>query len=157
MKTSRVFLALFLIGSTLWGCSEPQEPNADTKRPQLTVSDSWMRQPIAGRDMSSAYVTIENSGTADDALISARSDMAARIEIHTTKMENGIASMKKMETAPVPMKQGLVMAPGGAHLMLFGLKKDFQAGEEIYMSLAFETSAPITIKIPIMKTAPKQE
>jgi len=157
MKISRVFTVLILIGGTLWGCSEPQETDTDAKRPQLFLSNSWMRQPIAGRDMSAVYVTIGNGGTADDTLLSAKSDMAARIEIHTTIEENGIASMKKMDMAAVPAEEGLVMAPGGAHLMIFGLKKDFKDGEQIDLSLSFEKSDPMTIQVPIMKTPPKQD
>jgi len=157
MKISSVIVAVFLIGGALWGCSETQQTDAEATGPQLSVSDGWMRQPIAGRPMSAAYVTISNSGTADDTLISAQSDMAARIEIHSTIVENGIASMKKMDMAGVPIEEGLVMEPGGAHLMVFGLKKDFQDGEEIPLSLRFEKSDPITIKVPVLKTPPNQE
>ena len=157
MKIAAKLLMLFVLAGALAGCGDTQEAEVQAERPQLYVSSSWMRQPIAGRDMSSAYVNLTNSGTADDVLLSARSDMAARVEIHQTMTENGIASMNKMDALPIPMDVGLAMAPGGAHLMLFGLKKNFQAGEEIYISLSFEESEPITFKVPILKTAPRQD
>ena len=157
MKTVQTLLLVFGMGAGLTGCSDPNEETANVDRPQLYISESWMRQPIAGRDMSAAYVSVVNSGRADDVLVSVQAPLAARVEIHQTRTQNGIASMEKMDTSPIPMGDGLRMEPSGTHLMLFGLKKNFKDGDELYLSLIFETSEPITIKIPVRETAPQKD
>lgn len=82
------------------------------------IAASINRNPVPGRP-SAGYVTIEGGGQ-PDRLVGATAP-GTRIELHSMSMTGGVMQMRKLEALPVPAGSRAVFAPGGNHLMIFGL------------------------------------
>lgn len=108
------------------------------------VEGAWVRLPaIAGRP-AAGFLTVTGSGQAD-ALVGATSPQAERIELHSMTMENGVMRMRAETSFAVPAGGKLQFAPGGNHLMLFGLAADVKAGDAIPITFNFQSGASLTV------------
>jgi hypothetical protein len=126
---------------------------ADVKAGALTISAAWSR-PAAQGQTGAGYVTVSNSGPADK-LLSAASPVATRVEIHQSMVMNGVAMMHAMDAGVVvPAGGRAVLAPGGYHLMLVGLKAPLKAGAEVPVTLTFEKAGPVKASFAVRTTAP---
>lgn len=98
---------------------------------------------------SAVYLTIQNSGSQSDRLVSATSQVAQSVEIHQSLVQNNVASMLKLDTLALPAKSTIQFQPGGYHLMLIGVNRALNPGDKISLSLQFEKSAPIQIGVAV--------
>lgn len=105
----------------------------------MEISDAIVRAPIPGRSMSAAFLTLKNSGSGQDRLLSAKADWADHIEIHMHTHANGVMKMRQIDGLDVPAGQTVTLQPGGLHLMLFGLQQPLPAviGKELPLTLCF--------------------
>jgi len=87
----------------------------------LSVDDAYVREPIPGRYMSAAFMTIKNDGKEDRKLVSANAEWAGLIEIHTHIHDDGVMRMRQIKELEIPAGEEVVLQPGGLHLMLFKL------------------------------------
>lgn len=120
----------------------------------LTIAQAWVRVIITNRP-GAAYVRIDNAGAAADRLIGVSTPSAERAEIHTHIMENNVASMRKVEAIEVPAHGTATLAPGGGHIMLFGLDAELAEGKTMALTLQFEHAGSIEVEVPILREAPE--
>lgn len=114
------------------------------KAPDITVENAWMRPPPAGRHISAAYLTIRNDGGAD-LLLSAASPLAKDMQMHISKMQDGVMSMEPEDTVSIPAHGTVIYKPGGRHFMVFGIKGGLKAGDPFPITLQFEKSGAISV------------
>ncbi len=88
---------------------------------------------VPGRP-AAGYVTLAG---ADATLVAVASPLAARIEMHSSTMTGGIMRMDKLPSAVVGAAAPLVFAPGGNHLMIFGLH-DVKPGGTVPLVFTFK-------------------
>lgn len=115
----------------------------------VSVTAPWARATPGGSTIGAAYVDIAGTKDKGDKLIGASSPVAARIEIHTHDMADGVMKMRKVDGLAVAAGQTRKLAPGGDHLMLFDLKAPLKQGEVFPLTLKFETSGEITVDAAI--------
>jgi copper(I)-binding protein len=113
----------------------------------ITVEDAWARAAGA-RDITGAFFTLDNGGE-DDVLLSADSDVAEAVEIHQTVMEGDIMSMVMQESVAVPTGE-LAFQPGSLHVMLIGLTRDLNAGDEFALTLNFEQAGVVVVSVEVL-------
>jgi copper(I)-binding protein len=116
---------------------------------ELAVVSAWARATPPRAEVGAAYVTIENRGGTEDRLVAANSPAAAKVVLHRSAEESGVATMRPLELAAVPAGGRLEMGPGGAHLMLMGLSAPLRAGTTIPLTLVFENAGAITVEIEV--------
>ncbi len=89
----------------------------------LSIADPWSREPAEGQEMTAVYGVISNSTDRTLRIVGASSPSADRAELHeTTAADDGTMTMQQREDGFVVPPQGeLVLEPGGAHIMLFGI------------------------------------
>ncbi|RPI91973.1 MAG: copper chaperone PCu(A)C, partial [Chloroflexi bacterium] len=91
-----------------------------------------------------------NSGTADDKLVKAESDVAKMVQIHLSEIDaNGVSTMREVEGIDIPAGGSAELKPGGYHVMLIGLKQDIQEGDMITITLIFQNAGKVTIEAPV--------
>ena len=112
----------------------------------ITVEDAWARAAGAG-DITGAFFTLDNGGE-DDVLLSADSDVAEAVEIHQTVMEGDIMRMVMQESVAVPPGE-LAFQPGSLHIMLIGLTRDLNAGDEFPLTLNFEQAGAVVVTVEV--------
>lgn len=109
------------------------------------VTDAWVRLPVVAGRPGAAYMTIYGGARADR-LVSAQSPVAERVELHRTTQQNGVMRMERVDALPIPAGQPLRLAPGGLHLMLFGLKAKQGEPLPITLTLASGRTIPVTAR-----------
>jgi len=118
------------------------------------VEGTWVRLPSATGRPAGGYLVVKG-GTAADALVAASSPKAERVELHSMVMDNGVMRMRAESSLAVPANGSLTLAPGGNHLMLFGLDPAVKAGDRVPVTLTFKSGAKISASAEVRPvTAP---
>lgn len=121
----------------------------------VAISDAFaLASPGAARS-GAAFMVISNAGTQDDRLVEARSDIAARVELHTHLMDSsGVARMVEVEDGfPVPAGGSHALQRGADHVMFMGLHQPLEAGQTVHVTLVFEQAGEVEVEIPVVEAA----
>lgn len=118
---------------------------------EVTIKDAYARSASPVSKSGAAFLMIQNAGAEDDRLIAARSDVAARVELHTHKdMGDGVMKMMEVEEGFVIPAGGMhALARGGDHVMFMGLKAPMVQDETFSVTLVFEKAGEIVIDVPV--------
>lgn len=117
----------------------------------MMVKDSYARAAGMSAKAGAAFIVIENMTGEDDRLISAASDVAKRVELHThIEDENGVMKMTHVEEGfPVKAGEMIMMQRGGKHVMFMGLNEAFEQDKMVSVTLTFEKAGEMTIDVPV--------
>ena len=115
----------------------------------IVVKDAYAR--AANTMAGAAFMVIENTGTEDDQLIDARSDVSKKVELHTHKdMGDGIMKMMHVpEGFTIPAGGEHALMRGGDHVMFMGLNGTMAQGDTVTVTLVFEKAGEIELNIPV--------
>ena len=116
----------------------------------IEIHDAYARSSGPTAVAGAAFMMIHNYADQDDRLIDARSDAAARVELHTHIIEDGVARMRRVEGGfTIPAGAGHILERGGDHVMFMGLNAPFEQGSEIAVTLVFENAGAIDVMVPV--------
>lgn len=122
----------------------------DYEHGDLTVMHPVARPSMGAAANSAVYLTIENTG-ADDRLVGVSSDVAERVELHTTVMEDGVLKMQELEEGvAVPAGEMAKLETGGNHVMLMGLSEPLQVDDSFMLTLEFENAGAIDVEVVVV-------
>jgi copper(I)-binding protein len=116
---------------------------------RIVVSDAWTRPTAAGMPMGVAYFVVRNDGTRADAIVSASTPAAARVEFHQTTLTGGMARMRPLQNIDVPAGASVAVAPGGIHLMLVDLASALSAGTRVPLTLVFRDAGRVEVELAV--------
>lgn len=126
LRSSRRTLGLVLcVLLTVAACSPPAEIQIDNAR---------VRGLIGGQDKTVAYMDVQNRTSTPITLIGASAQTVRAMEIHTTRMDDGVMRMRRLTSVEIPPGETIRFEPGGRHLMLFGV---ISLNEDLPIRLAF--------------------
>lgn len=145
MKKFVVFtlMLVVLLGLVSCGGSET-EPTTNTTN-GITITEAWVRNSPMMERAGAAYMVIENSGAADDKLLSVSSDISGMIELHETKDVGGKMEMAQVMEIIIPAGGQAELKPGGYHIMLMGMEQGLTAGQQVNFTLNFEKAGAVTV------------
>lgn len=123
----------------------------DYKTGDIVIEHPWARATPPGAANGAGYLVLKNHGQIADKLLAASSVVADRVEVHTHIMEEEVMKMRKVDSLELPPGGDVVLAPGGLHLMLIGLKHQLTDGETFPVELTFEHAGSTTIEIQVQK------
>lgn len=106
----------------------------------LHLMDARVRASLGQNPNTAGYLTIHNAGKENDALIGASCTCAREVQLHLMTTRGGIMKMEKADALNVAAGKALELKPGGAHLMLLGLKAPLKAGQTVTISLRFRNA-----------------
>ncbi len=116
----------------------PAAPSEITVKEQKAV----LSPMIVGA--GAAFMTIVNTGSGDDTLVRARTDMPETIvELHDVKD----GKMIRTEEIPIPAKGTVSLRPGALHIMIFRMPKTVKDGHKFTMTLVFKKSGEVSIPL----------
>lgn len=126
-------------------------PVAAQSHDGVHVTDPYARVSGPSAQSGAVFMVLENHGTADDRLISATSDVAQRVELHTHKQDaNGVMQMMEVPEGFAIAAGGThALARGGDHVMLLGLTRSLNHGDTFPLTLTFERGEVITIDVTV--------
>lgn len=126
-------------------------PAAAIAESKIEIHDPYARVSRPNAPTGAAFMVIHNHGTTDDMLVSAKSDIAQMVELHThIETGDGIMQMTEIEGGiPLPADGEHIMARGGDHVMFMGLNQPLEQGQEITVTLVFEEAGEVEVAIPV--------
>lgn len=142
-------IALIVLGA-LFMCIGQGVRAEDFSVGSLKISAPWARATPKGATVGGGYMTITNTGTTPDRLVSGSSELSAQFEVHTMSMDNGVMKMRPV-TGGVEIKPGQTVQfnPGSYHVMFVGLKKPFEQGQQVPAVLQFEKAGKVAVKFNV--------
>ena len=122
-----------------------------TSKHGVRVEQAWARATPPAAAVGGAYLAVANDGDIDDRLLGLQSDVAERVEIHEMRMDGDVMRMRQVAGGlPVPAHGRLVLAPGGQHLMLIGLKRQLAEGDRFQLTLQFARAGPVRANVVVL-------
>jgi copper(I)-binding protein len=131
--------------------------------PVFRVKDIQITQPIAPARMEGLktgavfFQSIRNSGSMDDRLVSARSSVAERVELHRMVMDGSMMRMREVSEILLPPGEGPSFQQGKAdayHLMLINLKRPLKEGDRFSVWVRFEKAGELEMTVTVQKPGP---
>lgn len=154
----RAFLFAVSAALIVSACGQPAATNTETEVAEapagaIELTDPWATPTPGGRDISAGYVAIANGAGSEDRLVSVSSPRAERVEVHEMSMDGGVMRMRAVEGGlAIPAGETVALAPGGLHLMFYGVTQPFAVGEAIPVTLSFanagEMQVSMTVRVP---------
>ncbi|KKB84666.1 hypothetical protein VW29_09725 [Devosia limi DSM 17137] len=111
------------------------------------IKEAPPRAPVVG-----GYVTIVNTGAADDTLVGIESDAAAKVELHQSTVTDGIARMEPMKNGfLVPAGATVSLGENGTHAMFIDPVDRLVEGNEVSATLVFERAGRVEVVFNVEK------
>jgi copper(I)-binding protein len=154
MRAAKLFAICAVLA--LGGCSGG-EKTAPGQTGTLAVSDAWIRLSPVPNSPSAAYFTLHGGKVAEQ-LTGVTSPQVRRSEMHETMTgHHGMSTMAPLRQLAVPAGGTLTFAPGGNHVMLFGLDPAATAGREVRLDFAFASGRTLSAKARVRAMGDDEE
>ena len=128
--------------------------NGVTHLGPLNISLPFTRATLPNAPVGGGFMTIENTGTEADRLVSVTTDVAAKSEIHEMSMDGQVMKMRALtDGLEIPAGETITLSPGGFHLMFMGLKGAFVEGQTVNVTLTFEKAGTVELALPVLGAA----
>lgn len=150
-RLTRPALALAAALLLLTGCApttaqpDPHGSVPSSAGEAVTIDDAWVKSAAEG--MTAGFGILSNPTDDEITVVSARTEAAARVELHETVSDSasGGTTMREVRGGLViPAGGTLELAPGGEHLMLMGLTAPVEAGQEVQFTLTFSDESTMS-------------
>ena len=115
----------------------------------IQIDHPWARSLPAVSKNGAVYLTLRNTGSDTDSLVSASTPVADRTEIHTHVHENGMMMMRQVEKVELPGGGEATLEPGGLHLMLFNINSPMTEAKEFPLTLRFEAAGEVEVTVRV--------
>jgi len=123
----------------------------DYKLGALQIGNPWARATPPTAPSGGGFLSITNTGTTPDRLVSAKSPAADMVQVHEMKMDGNVMRMREIEKGlEIAPGATVTLAPGGLHLMMMGLKAPFKQGEKVPVTLTFEKAGKIDVELVVV-------
>lgn len=127
----------------LAACGQSQPRGADL------VGPPWANATPVGAEVAAVYLKL--TAAEADTLMSVATPIADRIEMHSSSEENGMMKMRPMQWVPLEAGKVFSFEPGGAHLMLIGLRQPLVAGMQFPITLQFDRSGTLSTQVQVIE------
>ena len=143
MKTSILFACILSLAA---GAAAAQEFKAGS----LEIDQPWSRATPKGAKVGAGYLTIKNTGTTPDRLVSGTSPVAGKFEIHEMSMDKGVMKMRPVpEGVEIKPGETVELKPNSFHFMIMDLKQPIVRGKPFKGSLTFEKAGAVDVDFAV--------
>lgn len=119
----------------------------------LELDNAWVRALPPFQPNTAAYLTLLNRGEVAVSIVGASSDLADRVELHTTRKIDGLMRMEQLQGLALAPGEQVELAPGGTHLMLLGLEYMPAPGDEVRLCLQLASGNEVCTEAQVRKSA----
>lgn len=125
--------------------------------PTLRVDHARITDAPPTAPMRVGYFDLHNDGDQAIRITGADSADFARVEMHQTVFEQGVARMRALPEVLVPAHGSFTFAPGAAHLMLIAPTRPLAAGDRVRLNLISASGEQLEIELPVLGACPANE
>lgn len=112
----------------------------------LQIDHPWIRATPPGATVAGGYLSITNTGSTTDRLLSVTTVISPPASIHETMIEDGVARMVPLSDGLViPQGETVTLDPLGVHIMFEELAAPLAAGTTIDAILVFEIAGEVSV------------
>jgi copper(I)-binding protein len=115
----------------------------------LQIENAWSPEAPPVAKVMAGYMVINNLSNKDIKIVSAKSNLFKRVEIHLTELKDGMMRMVKQENVAIKAKNAIELKSGGLHMMLMGKLKPVKAGSVITVTLTLDNGETININLTV--------
>ncbi|MGF7006150.1 copper chaperone PCu(A)C [Aminobacter sp. BE322] len=143
-----VVLALSLLIATAHGLFAHE-----FKLGQLEIDHPWSRATPPGARVAGGYLVVKNEGSEADRLVSIRSDISEKAEVHEMSVgADGVMKMRQItDGVEIPAGGEVAFKSGSYHIMFIGLKAPVKEAEKFSATLTFEKAGTVTVEFAVDK------
>jgi periplasmic copper chaperone A len=117
---------------------------------RINIIGPWSRATPGSAKVAGGFFTLNNQGEPDSLMSAAAPEIAGRVEMHETTLNDGIMRMREKEGGiPLPSNGTTQFKPGGLHVMFMDLKRPLKAGERFKAELVFAKAGKITVEFTV--------
>ncbi|HTH15224.1 MAG TPA: copper chaperone PCu(A)C [Magnetospirillum sp.] len=121
----------------------------DAKVGPLQIKGAWARATPPNAPAGGAFLSVTNTGTETDNLLSASAGVAKTVELHAHITQGDVMRMVAIQSVEVQPGKTVDLAPGGLHVMLIGLNKPLKEGDSFPMVLDFAKAGKVTVTVDV--------
>ena len=129
--------------------AEPEVSANSDSDAALSFEEAWIRPAPPNTPSMAAYFKLVNQSGSDITITGVESPAFHMSMIHTTIVEDGVASMKHLDDINVPAAGSVTFAPMGNHVMLMGPKSPLNEGQSAEITLIGEDGARYSVEVPV--------
>ena len=116
----------------------------------LQIIHPHIPQPAASAKTAGGFMAIVNTGAEADRLIGVESAIAAKSEVHESKVDaDGVGTMNHIDALEIPAGGTVSLERGGYHVMFMGLTGPLTEGEMHKATLIFEKAGRVEIEFQV--------
>jgi copper(I)-binding protein len=119
----------------------------------LVIKDAWVRALPPTQNVTSAYLSVTNPGSAPVTITGGTADLAGEVQIHTTRDVDGYMRMERLQQIELPPGGSARLEPGGVHLMLMQLQRMPAVGEQLRLCLTLSSGQSACTEAAVKKSA----
>lgn len=144
-------LARFVPALALLAALAPAPAMAGGIADTVTVVDPYVRAVPPVVKTSAAFMQIRSEATSETFLVDASTPLADAAELHMHVKDGEVMRMRRIPHVHLPAGTTVTLRPGGLHIMLFGLKRAIQPGQEVPITLTFEDGSRKDVVATVLK------
>ena len=118
------------------------------------VKEGWIRLLPGGMPMQAGFGRIDNRCPMPVIIVSASSPAYASVELHESKMVEGVNRMRAVSELRIAPEGAAVLQPGGLHLMLMKPKATLKPGSRVAIEFRLKDGRKLLGEFEVRKPAP---
>ena len=147
------YLAASLLALASWAAQAHGSKAGD-----IRIDHPYATPTRPSMDTGAVYFrSLRNTGKVEDRLVSAKTPVAARVELHRMQMQGEVMRMAAVPAVALPAGVTVPMKHGshdGHHLMLFDLKAPLKDGDRFPLTLTFEKAGTVQVQVWVQTPRP---
>lgn len=144
-------LGIIAFSLMLLFATSPSLPANEYKTGDIEVANPWSRATPEGAKVAGGFLTIRNTGSTPDRLLSATGEIAGKTEIHEMAINaSGVMTMRPLaDGLEIPGGGEAELKPGGYHIMFLDLKRGIREGETFKGTLTFAKGGTVEVEFAV--------
>lgn len=118
----------------------------------VIITDAWINEAPPTVSVLAGYMTIKNNSQQNIELINVASTVFNRIELHLTRVEDGMAKMQKQESLMIPANSEIRLMPSSYHLMLFDSEQPLVSGNRVPIELMLSNGDTLLVNAEVRRS-----
>lgn len=111
----------------------------------VIAEQAWIREVPPQSEVAAVFVELNNPGKKTERIVAMSSPLAARVEWHDMRHENGRMEMSQRLRPELPAGSRTSLEPMASHLMLFGLKQPLRVGMSVPLTLTLASGQRVSV------------
>ena len=142
-STARLLLPALLALGACHHAEDPAPAPTTQVKPGIVLSDGRLVLPAVPGNPAAAYFTIANQADAAAHVVKVSVAGAGSAEMH----ESMAGEMRPIAVLALPPGGPVLFAPGGRHVMVFGLPASVKPGAKLDLMLQFQSGHVVTTQL----------